>query len=76
MLIYAWNSFCMDDLNYQLQSSSSGGKLALDWPRLTVAVSQGSPCSPSQANAEGKKSPNKGFCWIQVHFRRATELGI
>lgn len=76
MLIYAWNSFCTDDLDYQLQTSSSGVKLALGWARLTVAVSQGSPCSPSQAKAEGKKSPDKGFSWIQVHFRGATVFGI
>lgn len=76
MLIYARNSFCMDDLDYQLQISSSGVKVALGWARLTVAVPQGSPCSPSQANAEGKKSPNKGFSWIQVHCRGATVFGI
>lgn len=37
-----------------------------------MAVSQGSPCSPSQASAEGKKSPNKDCSWIQLHFRGAT----
>lgn len=40
-----------------------------------MAVFYGSPCSPSQANAEGEKRPNKGPSRIHVHANLAPEAG-